>query len=719
MLVTDRSVAEIERLDLLDLGGAAPPTRLAITPFGLTGPYSGAPATEASLLALGGYSYIIGDPDKAPLTFVGRYASYQGGALGYAAALASYRARRGETDPVRIDISVMECLASLHQSTYTKWLEKGEARMRAGNRMDGAANSLLPTGDDGWVGVSQQPQFWFSIATMIGHPEIAEDDHPLASVAGRIEHYDEFVRVLTEAFSTRTSQEIFDEAQGTWRLPIGKLVGVLEALADPHLSEREFWRLLDDAPSEWAGLRVPGSPVRVIGEPRPTELPPQPLDADASVAPGPPPDTRPAGETAAAVTPRRMRPLEGVRILDLTRVWAGPTTGRFLADLGADTIKIEAPTNRGPREVPPGTRGYLITEATQSMPWNAQAVFNQLQRNRRSVCVDLKSEEGKALFLDLVRESDVVLENFSARAMTRLGLGYDVMSEANPQIIYAPMPAFGRSGPYRDYVGFGTSVEPLAAIPGLLGYPGMHPHTAAIAIPDPMAGTMAAAAVIEALARRDEVGSGCELDFSQHEGAIAFVGEYFIDAQLTGRDPERVGNEDPRYAPYNTYPSLGADNWIAIAARTDKEWQSLNQVAAQGWEQDSRFATSESRLEHRAELDDAIGVWTAAHDKHALMRSLMDVGVPAGAVLKGPELVADPHLADRGYFADLIHPVIGPQRFDGSPFVFDGERGYEHWCATPLLGEHNHEVLEGVLGLEPAEVDRLTEAGVLRTEPPD
>lgn len=714
ILITDRPVPEIERLGLLDLDGASPEIRLAITPFGLTGPYAGAPATEASLLALSGHSYLMGDPDKAPLTFVGRYASYQGGTLGYLAALALYRA--GHADPVHIDLSVMECLASLHQTTYSKWLETGEVRKRAGNRLDGAANSLLPTGD-GWVGVTFSQQFWFSFATMIGRPDIAED-HPLATTAGRAEHYDELAEIVREAFSGLTAQEAFDEAQGKWRLPVGKLQGVLEALDDPHLCEREFWRPLVGASSEWESLRVPGPAARVMGEPLPPEFPPRPLAGDTSSPIPARPSSAAPKPTAEVVGSQGTRPLEGVRILDLTRIWAGPTAGRILADLGADTIKIEAPTNRGPREVAARTRGYLVTELTASMPWNAQTVFNQLQRNRRSLCVDLKTDDGKQVFLDLVRESDVVLENFSARAMLRLGLGYEVLRQVNPRIIYAPMPAFGRSGPYRDFVGLGTSVEPLAAIPSILGYPGSHPHTAAIAIPDPMAGTTAAAAVVEALHRRDATGLGCELDFSQQESAIGFIGEYFIEAQLNGRDPERVGNEHPQYAPHNTYPCLGDDEWIAIAARDEREWLALDGVANQRWGEDPRFATAASRLQHRAQLDELIRDWTALQDKHALMRSLMAAGVPAGAVLKAPELMTDLHLADRGYFAELHHEVTGAQRFDGSPFVVNGERGYDAWTPTPMLGEHNREILEGVAGLASAEIDRLTEAGVVRTEPP-
>jgi len=715
--ITDRSVTDIERLRLLDLGGdGGPGVRLALTPFGLTGPYVHAPATEASLLALGGYSYIIGDPDRAPLTFVGRYASYQSGTLGYVVALAVARAHGADAAPVRIDLSLMECLATLHQSTYSRWLETGLPRGRAGNRMDSAANSLLPT-RDGWVGVSFQQQFWFAFATMIGRPDLAEDHH-LASNAGRLRHYDELVQVVDEVFRERDTQELFDEAQGEWRIPIGKLLGVLEALDDPHLVARDFWRSLEGAPSDESGIRVPGSSFRLMDEPLPAEPASRPPGADteevlAALASG----SMGRPRRAASMTSSSTRPLEGVRVLDLSRVWAGPVAGRILGDLGADVIKIEAPTNRGPREVPPGTRGYLVSSETTSMPWNAQTVFNQLQRNRRSVCIDLKTDVGKEVFLRLVEQSDVVLENFSARAMSRLGLGYDVMRTVNQRIIYMPMPAFGRTGPYRDFVGLGTSVEPLAAIPTLLGYPGGHAHTAAIAIPDPMAGTTAAAAILTALERRDETGLGCEFDFSQQETAIGFLGEYFIEAQLTGRDQPRVGNEDPRFAPHNTYRCRGEDAWIAIAARDEREWRALARAAGRAWQEDERFRSANSRLAHRHELDSLIEEWTSKRDKHELQRELMAAAVPAGAVLTGPELVADPHLEARGYFAILEHPVTGQQRFDGAPWVIDGERGYDRWRPTPMLGEHNAEVLESLAGLQTEDLQRLTTAGVLTTTP--
>ena len=712
LLITDRAVTDIEHYGLLDIGaGKGPIARVALTPFGLTGPYAHAPATEATLLALGGYTNLIGDPHREPLTFVGRYASYQQGTMGFIAGVATTLA--ASADPVTIDLSALETLASLHQSTYSKWLETGQARGRSGNRMDGAANSLLRV-KDGWAGVSFQQQFWFSFATMIGRLDIAEG-HPLSTPAGRLKHYEELVEVVEGAFRDRTMQDLFDEAQGQWRIPIGKLLGIREALEDRHLLEREFWRPLEEPIVGHEELRVPGSSFRVIGEPLPAEHAPIEAVPIASLTSIPRTHTPSRGSRTGDVT----KPLDGLRVLDLSRVWAGPTAARILGDLGADVIKVEAPTNRGPREVAEGTRGYLMTDRNRATPWNAQTVFNQLQRNRRGVCLDLKSEDGKALFLDLVRESHVVIENFSARAMGRLGLGYDVMCAANPRIIYVPMPAFGRGGPYRDYVGLGTSVEPLASIPSILGYEGGDARTAAIAIPDPMAGTTAAAAVLLGLLRRDATGEGCEFDFSQQETSIGFIGEYFIQAQLDGVEPSRAGNSHPGYAPYGLYPCAGDDEWIALAARDDAEWTALAGIAARGWAEDPRFITNEDRLANRDALDELIAEWTAPQSKRALTEGLMAAGVPVGGVLKGPELVADAQLAARSYFADLEHPVIGPQRFDGAPFVFNGQRGYGWWRPTPMLGEHNREVLAEILGLEGSRIDALEAAGVLRDAPPE
>jgi crotonobetainyl-CoA:carnitine CoA-transferase CaiB-like acyl-CoA transferase len=317
----------------------------------------------------------------------------------------------------------------------------------------------------------------------------------------------------------------------------------------------------------------------------------------------------------------------------------------------------------------------------------------------------------------LVAKSDVVIENFSARAMTSLDLGYERLHAANARIIYVAMPAFGCEGPYRDYVGFGPGVEPMTGLAAVMGYSDDEPRISATALPDPIAGLAAVAAVVTALERRERTGLGSQIDLSQHEAGIALLGEYFLEHQRTGREPERIGNAHHSFAPHGVYRCLGEDEWITLAARDDADWKALSAVAGRDWAADSRFATRSARLKHRTALDDEISGWTAGFDKFALMRSLLEAGVPAGAVLASREYLADPHLEARGYFADLSHPETGPQRYDGSPLMFNGARGYEQWTPAPRLGEHNAAVLRDMLEMDEAEIALLLADGVIADRP--
>ncbi len=427
------------------------------------------------------------------------------------------------------------------------------------------------------------------------------------------------------------------------------------------------------------------------------------------------------------------RPLAGVRVVDLTRIWSGPVATRILGDLGAEVIKVEARIGRGAAVAPADVAG--------GRPWNVQGLFNKLNRNKESVCVDLKSDAGKEAFLRLVAASDVVIENFSARAMPGLGLGYDALRAANPRIVYLTMPAFGRSGAYRDYVGLGPSIEPTTGLTALMGYADDEPRVTAKAVTDPGAGTTAASAILVALERRRRTGAGAFIELSQHECGIQVLGEHFIERQLTGREPSRLGNAHPEHAPHGIYrcaprpiagPPSGApdaaaaaaaafadDHWIALAARDEAEWRALCAVAGQGWDADPRFADAAARRAHRAELDAAVEAWTSTRDKRELMERLQAVGVPAGAVLAPPEWLADPHLAARGYFVELDHAEAGRNRWDGAPILLNGERHYAGWQPAPLLGEDNRAVFTRLLGYTDAEVDALVAEGALADRPPD
>lgn len=718
VLVTDATAREVDDLGLLDLGGdAGPAVRTSVTPFGLSGPYRDWEATRSTLLALGGYTWLHGDIGRAPLTMPGNYPHYQAGSYAYIASLAAQLRTRGEdgAPPVRVEVSAMEVLASLHQFTFTMLTNAGLVRSRHGNRWENLAPTSLMPCKDGWWGCNILPNFWTPFTLMIGHPELADDPRFLNN-NDRMEHIDELEEIIHDVFKDWSKQRIFTEGQETWRVPVGYAVSLQDTLEDPHLNDREFWRPIEGMTEGAEGLRTTGSPFFYVGQERPTEHAPVASGADTEAVLGELPEGTSNGASAASL-PAPARPLDGVRILDLTRIWSGPLSTLILGDMGADVVKIEAQLGRGPAVLPPGIGNILGSDAPENH-WNRQGLFNKLNRNKRSVAIDLKSEQGRAIFLGLVAEADVVIENFSARTMPGLGLGYEEMKQANDQIIYVAMQAFGQQGPYRDYIGLGPSIEPLIGLTAIMGYSDHEPRVTSKALTDAMGGIAAAVAVVTALDRRERTGEGGLIDLSQHETGVVMIGEQLIERQQAGIEPSRIGNADRAVAPHGVYRCAGDDDWITIAATDERQWQGLAGAAGAGWADDPRFATNEARLKHREALDEAIEAWTVGFEKVALMSELQAAGVPAGAVYSSPEVMADPHLAARGYWIDLDEPDNGVQRYDGSPVHFDGDRGYAQYAPAPTLGGDNEAVLGGLLGMSDGDVAALYEDGVIVDRPP-
>ncbi len=403
-------------------------------------------------------------------------------------------------------------------------------------------------------------------------------------------------------------------------------------------------------------------------------------------------------------------PLNGVRVIDFTHVWAGPLATRVLGDLGADIIKVEAPWARGP-----ATPGPANPDPRGEDHWNRQGVTNKLNRNKSGICLDSKSPAGHKILTDLVRKADVVIENFSAKAMTSMGLDWASLEALNPRIIYVAMPGFGHSGPYRDYVAYGTIVEPMCGLTALMGYGPDEPRVSTTALPDPSAGLAAAAAVVTALARRDADGKGRYVELSLQEAAIALFGEYFLLAQLEN-PPGPIGNAHADYAPNGVYRCAGNDNWLAISVCSRAEWHNLTQLVGEALSGEA-FATFENRQANRDALDRTIEAWTCNQDKLLLMAELQHAGVPAGAVQIPPEMIADPHNVARQFYVPLGADHIDTRVYAGLPITIDGKR-YEGWRPAPRLGEHNREVLGTVLGMSDAEITQLELDGVITTRPP-
>jgi crotonobetainyl-CoA:carnitine CoA-transferase CaiB-like acyl-CoA transferase len=682
LVVTDASSADTRRHRLLDLPAGVV---VSITPFGLTGPYADWAATDATLLALGGHTFLSGDADRAPLTMPGRYPSYQAGNFAFVAAGSSLLAQA----PARIEISVLECLATLHQFTDTMWTDGGIIRTRHGNRWANLHPMTLLPAPDGWFLVNVTPNFWTQFTKMIGREELA-GDHPWSVSENRVRDADKIDQVILEALGTWPKRRIFLEGQGTWRIPFGYLQTMREVLDDPHLAERKFWQKASGP------VVVPGSPYRFQRNVGP---------AAQAAAPATDP---PAGPGRAGP------PLRGLRVLDLSHVWSGPLAARLLADLGADVIKVEA-LDRRPPAVPgtePGAEAALGLQ-----PWNRQPLTNKLNRNRRSLGLDLKSAEGREIFLRLTEGADLVIENFSARVLPSLGLTHEVLAQRNPRLIHVAMPGFGLSGPYAPYVAYGPSTEPMTGLGALMGYSDEEPRVPATAVLDAMSGVLAAVAAIDALLARQQSGAGSLVELSQHESGILYHGEHLVRRQLEGREPHRLGNADAACAPSGVYRCRGEDDWIAIAARTEEQWGSLAALAASGWQEDGRFADMHARLAHREDLDDAVEGFTRRWDKIELTAALQKGGVPAGAVLSAPEWLTDPHLQARDYYSNLADADRAPRLSDGLPVLIDGNRDTGWWRRAPMLGEHNREILEE-LGFAASDISALEERGVIGDRPP-
>ena len=404
-------------------------------------------------------------------------------------------------------------------------------------------------------------------------------------------------------------------------------------------------------------------------------------------------------------------PLRGVRILDLTHVWAGPLATRLLADLGAKVVKIEAPTGRGPRDYRGGLPlGGWLGGARPEEPWNVNAIFVKLQRNKRSVALDLKQDAGRAVFLRLVEVADVVIENFSARAMPALGLDYARLAAANPRIVYVAMSGYGKSGPYRDRVAFGPTVEPQSGLTAAMGYGPDEPRNSAMALMDPIAAAHAAGAVLDALRRRERTGKGANVELSLHEGGVALCGPWLIERQLNRGPIVRRGNRHPRMAPHGVYPCAGDDAWVAVGCRDDEEWRALC-GAVSGLPAEADLA---ARFAAHDRIDAAIAAWTSKRGKRDAAQRLQAAGVPAGPVNVTPDMTADPQVQARGFFVPL---EAGPTPMPGNPVKMAGV-GSEDWHPAPRMGADNRAVLREWLGCADERVQALEDAGVLVDRPP-
>lgn len=415
--------------------------------------------------------------------------------------------------------------------------------------------------------------------------------------------------------------------------------------------------------------------------------------------------------------------MQGLRVIDLSQIFAGPYCTKLLADMGAEIIRVECAARSGrggalPRMKPGGVFGASFPDGdTGQRSYNRFAYYNEVNRNKYAVTLDLTKPLGVDVFKKLVKISDVVVENFTPRVMKNFGLDYPVLKETNPQLIMISLSGYGQDGPYRDYVTYGEGIEAMVGLSKLTAYPDGEPLKPGVAYADATSGLHAAFAILAALRYRRLMGRGQYIDLAMREAVTPLMGEAIMDYVMNKRVASPMGNRHPSMAPHGCYRSRGDDSWIAIAISSDEEWRSFCQVMGHPpWTKDQKFATLSGRLASQEELDRLIEQWTSQYDQIELMNLLQRSGVKAGAVLNIEELAHDPHLRERGFFEELSHPEAGTHLYPGVSWKMTRAPGRLRLPA-PCFGEHNRYVFEELLGMSHGEILGLAEEGVTASEP--
>jgi len=417
-------------------------------------------------------------------------------------------------------------------------------------------------------------------------------------------------------------------------------------------------------------------------------------------------------------------PLAGVRVIDVTLVWAGPFASMILGDLGAEVIRVEnihhfPPSTRGVAPKPPpsymsGAGGALYPNAEGGeRPWNRCAVFNCSGRNKLSMTLDPRRPKGKQLFKKLVAISDILIENNAYGVMERLGWGYKELKKIKPDLIMISMPAFGNSGPYKELKGFGAVLESLIGHTYLRGYPDLDPTRTGNPVyhADASAGAIAAFAALVCLYHRHRCGEGQFVDLAQAETILAQLGEPIMEYTMNGLVQQPRGNRDAVAAPQGCWRCRGEDKWINISVCTDEQWRGLCKAMGEPpWSTEQRFADSLGRWHHHKELDDLIGEWTGRMDIWEVTDLLQRHAVPAGPVLDEALAFSDPHLQARRYWVDIEHQEAGTHPYPGFLWRMSATPPMVR-KPSPCLGEHNDYVYRELLGLSRQEIDQLEKEG--------
>lgn len=670
---------------------------LAVTPFGLQGPYANRPATEFTLQAESGAVAIRGIREFPPIQMGGRIVEWVGGAYGAVAALAAVRRARETGAAELIDLSVFE-VANITATNYSDLFNSLAGRPEPDPTIPPRTveiPSIEPT-LDGWVGFNTNTRDqWESFCILIERPDLLETAE-FAALATRSQRADEWNAMVREYTTKHTTAEIV-EAAAALRIPVAPVADGKILLDLDHPQERGVF--LRDPLDEFS---MPRRPYLLDGVPGDRPLP-APSIGQNNGDPLPTRTPRPSAANDSLPVPL---PLAGVTVLDLTAWWAGPSAAGILATLGADVIHVES-TRRidGMR-----TAGGMFYSRPQW--WEYSAFFLSANTNKYDVTLDLDRPEGREMALELAAKADIVIENFTPRVVEAFNLDWDVIKAVNPQAVMVRMPAFGLDGPWRDRPGFAQTMEQITGLAWMTGHPEDQPRIQRGPC-DPNGGLHAAFGAMIGLQHRDRTGQGCLIEAPMFEAAVSVAAEPVIEWSAHGLRVEREGNRSPYAAPQNLYACKGFENWLAVSCATDEQWKSLARVIGHPeLADDPTLSTLVDRRREHDRLDAVIGQWASELELTDAVETLIAAGVPAAETRDNRRSSGHPQNDFRGYCEMVEHPVVGTHPTPTLPFRYASA---DHWVRmpAPTLGQHNREILGGLLGHSDEELAKFEQDNII------
>ena len=716
---------------------------VSISNFGQSGPYRDFKMSELVLNGIGGDMYSAGIPLRHPIKLSGNSLQYQVGSMAATAALAAYFVQQSQGIGQYLDISAQQVLAADTNHRSTNLLAWAYSGMGLTTSLLGRVepreieSDIMPTGvfacKDGFVRVAGALVFWDRFCKIF--PELTDQFEWPNDITDLDRKY-EIDAFWYEWCAERTKNEIMEICQNA------KYFGMAintpkEAIDDPQFKERGFWV---EAAHPVTGKQIyAGDPLHADASPWKIRTPAPLLGehndevlGNLSTSPKEPPT-----KTRSQKSTNPELPLEGIRVVDMGVIWAGPTTAWMMGTLGAEVIHID-----NPHHIPDMSRGFTIwpnehmldrPAAGASLPggkvgrklWNQSAFYNRALWNRLSCCIDLDKQEGKEVFKKLISKTDVFIENNGASAMEHLGLGHEILLEVNPRLICINMPAWGRSGPYKDFVGWGAMHQAVSGEEWMRGYDDSeHPfHNTFRYHMDSASPPMAVFGAIMGLMNREKTGKGEWIDFAQMQALTHHLGEIYMDAAWNNRDQRTIGNRHPTaiqgcYSCRGNEPTedsciQGGERWLNITINNDAEWEAFCQVIGNpAWTKDEKFATHRSRYQHHDELDGHIEAWTQTRDNFEAFYVLQENGIPAGPVMDWRDAHMDPQLNYRGFFQTLSQQDVGTYRYPGFPWQFP-ETPLKVTHPPCTVGEDNDYVYKEVIGFGDDEIARLETEGVI------